>query len=158
MLGSTFFQIETQRITTLTMFLLQRRLLLFEILSSYQRTHTRTRGHTYSQQYYYSTFYNEALIACSFARFLLLCGFLWVFDHASIFCPECIAERKINPEVFPVSVFRQLICLFRVLMSWYTQVHFKSIISFCWRYVINEMLEMDFRLSLIVSTSFMLTN
>lgn len=64
---STFFQIKRER-TTLTTFLLQRRLLLFKILSTYQHTHIK--------HYYYATFHNEALIALLIRLLLIV---VWIF-------------------------------------------------------------------------------
>lgn len=98
-----------------------------KILSTYQRTHTQHRRN-------HSTFYNEALIACSFARFLLLCGILWVFDHASSFLN---ASEKIQPGGFFLSArsLASLFAYFAFLCHLRTQVHSKTIISFLWRYV-----------------------
>lgn len=129
----TFNIFQIERITTLTTtFLLLRRLLLFKILSTYQRTYTDTHIRPFVTKH--------LLLACSLLFVVWIFMSIWSCKHFS----KCI--KKINPEVF--FLFFSLASMFAYFAFYvmYAQVHSESIISFLWRYIIiNECIVRFFR-------------
>lgn len=127
------FQIkrESERITTLTTFLLQRRLLLFDNFCRLTNEHRHT--HTLSCIRPFIT--KHLLLARSLASYCCVWNFMsiWSCKH---FFSKCI-ERILNPEVFSLLALSlvSLFAYFAFLCHLRTQVHSKPIISLLWRYM-----------------------